>query len=107
MEITRIKEKKSLHTFKDSTKAKAAPTLPMGKSNSHQLRKKKTKPEKSTVQIFGQVIFSSFTPFVPRQDKARKTTQKSFVQRMDENKPVVRWKFIRILSMMSSVKPQT
>ena len=76
----------------------------MGNANSHQLRKKNTKPEKSTVQIFGHVIFSSFTPFVPKQDSARNTTQKSFVQRMDENKPVVRWKFISILLMIPSVK---
>jgi hypothetical protein len=62
----------------------------MGNANSHQLRKKNTNPAKSTDQIFGHVIFSSFTPFVPRQDKARNTTQKSFVQRMDENKPVER-----------------
>ncbi len=68
---------------------------------------KGVKEEKSTVQIFAHVIFSSFTPFVPRQDKARKTTQKSFVQRIDENNPVVRWKFISILSMIPSVKPQT
>lgn len=45
---------------------------------------------KSTVQIFGHVIFSSFTPFVPKQDKARNITQNSFVQRIDENNPVER-----------------
>ena len=31
------------------------------------------------------VIFSSFTPLVPMHDRARNTTEKSFVQRTDEN----------------------
>jgi hypothetical protein len=40
-------------------------------------------------------------------DKARNTTEKSFVQRTDENSPVVRWKFHSILSITSKVTPHS
>jgi len=60
------------------------------KSNSHQFRKKKMKPITKNSEILPHVIFSFFTPIVPRHDKARNRTANSFVHRMDENKPVVR-----------------
>ena len=40
-------------------------------------------------------------------DRARNTTAKSFVQRTDENNPVVRWKFHSILSITSNVTPHS
>ena len=43
------------------------------------LKKNRTKPTDNTTHICTHFIFSSFTPLVPRQDKARNTTQKSFV----------------------------
>ena len=55
-------------------------------------------PAASAAQICGHLIFSSFTPFVPKQESARNTRANSFVQRMDENSPVVRWKLSSILS---------
>ena len=51
---------------------------------------KGVKEEKITWPKIWTVLFSSFTPFVPKQDKARNTTQKSFVHRIDENNPVER-----------------
>lgn len=43
-----------------------------GMDSSHQLRKNSTTPAAMLVYIFGQIIFSSFTPRVPRQERARK-----------------------------------
>jgi hypothetical protein len=40
-------------------------------------------------------------------DRARNTTEKSFVHRIDENSPVVRWKFHSILSITSKVTPHS
>jgi hypothetical protein len=60
-----------------------------GEANIHQLRKKKINPKNRNTYILFHVIFSSFTPFVPKQDRARNTTAKSFVQRICENKPAV------------------
>ena len=52
-------------------------------------------------------FFPSFTPLVPMHDRARNTTAKSFVQRADENSPVVRWKFHSILSITPNVTPHS
>ena len=57
--------------------------------------------------IFAHVIFSSFTPLVPIHDRARNTTENSFVHKIDENSPVVRWKFHSILSITSNVTPHS
>lgn len=43
-------------------------SMPNGSDNIHQFRKKNTKPTPMNVRIFVHVIFSSFTPDVPRQD---------------------------------------
>ena len=50
-----------------------------GSDNIHQLRKNSTLPMASAVQILLQVIFSPFTPFVPRQERASRSTANSFV----------------------------
>lgn len=57
--------------------------------------------------ILRHVIFCSFTPFVPRQLRARNSTEKSFVQRILENSPAVRWKFNRILSTTPILIPHS
>ena len=78
-----------------------------GKASIHQLRKNSTKPTARAVQILPQVIFSPFTPFVPRQDRASRRTANSFVYRMEQNSPAVRLKFIRILSTTPMSTPQS
>ena len=50
-----------------------------GRGSNHQFRKNSTNPTANAVQILPQVIFSPLTPFVPRQDKASKRTENSFV----------------------------
>ena len=44
-----------------------------------QLRKNSTQPIASAARILLQVIFSPFTPFVPRQERASRSTANSFV----------------------------
>jgi hypothetical protein len=61
-----------------------------GICSNHQFKKKKINPKNRQTEIFAQVIFSSFTPLVPKQDKARKTNANILVQTIDENNPVVR-----------------
>ena len=53
------------------------------------LRKKKINPKNINTYILFQVIFSSFTPLVPKQDKARNIIANSFVHRICENKLAV------------------
>ena len=60
-----------------------------GKASIHQLRKKKINPKNRNIYILFHVIFSSFTPFVPKQDSAKNMTANSFVQRICENNPAV------------------
>ena len=69
-----------------------------GRASSHPLPKKSSKPDTPQRMILRHVIFCSFTPFVPRQLRARNSTAKSFVQRILENSPAVRWKPSNILS---------
>ena len=53
------------------------------------LKKKKTAPTIRKTLILIHVIFSVFTPLVPKQDSAIKSKQVSFVQSGFENSPVV------------------
>ena len=71
------------------------------------VRKNNTTPAARLQCIFAHVIFSSFTPLVPIHDRARNTTENSFVHKIDENSPVVRWKFHSILSITSNVTPHS
>ena len=41
-------------------------------------------------------------PLVPIHDRARNTTENSFVHKIDENSPVVRWKFHSICLLYTS-----
>jgi hypothetical protein len=75
--------------------------------SSHQLKKNSTPPVASDAVIFRQVIFSSFTPFVPRHERARNTTAKSFVHSIFRNSPAVRSKFSRILSTTPILIPHS
>ena len=73
----------------------------------HQLRKNRINPKNRQRWIFLHLIFSSFTPFVPKHDRAKNTAAKSFVHKTDVNKPVVRLKLIRILSTTPILTPQS
>ena len=57
----------------------ATASVGSGNANTHQLRKNSTLPAASAAQILLQVIFSPFTPFVPRQERASRSTANSFV----------------------------
>ena len=76
-----------------------------GSTSIHQFRKKNRKPKNKHTYILFQVIFSFLTPLVPKQDKARKTTQNSFVHRRLENNHAVCWKFSNIRSITPILIP--
>ena len=78
-----------------------------GRASNHQLPKKSSKPDTPQRMILRHVIFCSFTPFVPRQLRARNSTAKSFVQRILENSPAVRWKPSNILSTTPMSMPHS
>ena len=69
-----------------------------GRSSIHQFMKNSTSPERKAAYILFQVIFSFFTPFVPRHESARNMTAKTFVISRLLNNPAVRWKLSSILS---------
>ena len=78
-----------------------------GRVSNHPLPKKSSKPDTPQRMILRHVIFCSFTPFVPRQLRARNSTAKSFVQRILENSPAVRWKPSNILSTTPMSMPHS
>ena len=78
-----------------------------GRASSHPLPKKSSKPDTPQRMILRHVIFCSFTPFVPRQLRARNSTAKGFVQRILENSPAVRWKPSNILSTTPMSMPHS
>lgn len=57
----------------------ALPKLDIGNNNIHQLRKNKKKPTARTVQILFQLIFSAFTPLVPKHERAKSKSENNFV----------------------------
>ena len=61
-----------------------------GMSSIHQFIKNNTTPERNAAYILFHVIFWFFTPFVPRQERAKNMTAKTFVVSRLLNNPAVR-----------------
>jgi hypothetical protein len=63
-----------------------------GKYSSHPFKKKKINPKNRHSQMLRHLIFSSFTPFVPKQDKAKNTTAKKCIRILSTRKDTIRLK---------------
>ena len=72
--------------------------------SNHQLRNIHEKPTPNRIYMYFHVIFSLFTPLVPKQDSANMTTQNNLLQIMELKTPVVLAKLFSILSSIPTVK---